>query len=147
MVFKILIISGLIIAGIYGGYTLYRRKHPEKYYGGEVFLAKLDSVTPNINVDTDLSKAENIDKAEKECVEKILIQKTSNKNFYREIITGKLIPVRIITYWYEATYCDGRIVLPKYNGIIDSCGSCVFVRKNVKIYNDRYFPYAYIGAY
>ena len=40
-----------------------------------------------------MSKKENIRNNKKKVVDEILIQETTNRNYYREIVTGKLIPV------------------------------------------------------
>lgn len=86
-------------------YRLYKYKHPEKYYGGKVYRAKLVSITPEIKVYNDLSREQNIINAEERDVTDILVQETSNKYYCREVITGKLIPVSYAKYMnYEGYY-------------------------------------------
>ncbi len=126
----ILLIGLILYLIIRSVYDRYKKKHPEKYYGGKVFLAELLSITPNINVCTDLSKEINIYNAEKESFGKILIQKTSNSEYYREIITGKLIPV-----FTKTSYID--LYKQKDEVVIYSGKSCVFVKRYDRItYSD-----------
>lgn len=90
--------------------STYKKQHPEKYYGGNVFRVDLSSITSQINVYTDLSKAENIYNAKRQVVDTIMVQHTSSDNYYREIITGKLIPVSRARY----TRSLGKILNTSY---------------------------------
>lgn len=83
----VLLIGLLVIPAVY------RKKHPEKYYTGPVYKVKLKSITPDISINTNLSREQNLINAKREDVAEVMVQRTSSENFYREIITGKLIPV------------------------------------------------------
>ena len=81
-------------------------RHPEKHYGGPVYRVKLMSITDDIQIRPDLSHEQNLINAKREVVDEIIIQKTSSEDFYREIITGKLIPVATLRmkdncYFYD----------------------------------------------
>lgn len=93
----------------------YRQKHPEKYYGGTIFKVKLYSITDDVIVDKGKSMESNIvinnyDKL-KYCGS-FLVQKTSNKNYVREIVSGILLPVCEI---YEHQMYPASPVFIPYN--------------------------------
>lgn len=79
---------------------IYISNHPEKFYGGEIYKAKLLSITPEIEVLNDLSKGRNIINAELKVVAEIAVQETSNNNYVREIVSGKLIPVSFVNTYH-----------------------------------------------
>ncbi len=66
-------------------------KNPEKYFYERPYKAELASVTPEINVLTDLSKTENIERAKKNKVMDVFVQETYIDDAYREIVTGKIL--------------------------------------------------------
>lgn len=59
----------------------------------DIYECNLCSITPDIRVNHDRSKKSNIINAYKKDVMEIMVQRTHRRNFYREIITGILIPV------------------------------------------------------
>ncbi len=57
-----------------------------------VYECDLYSITPEIRVNQDWNRRKNISEADTKIVSKIMVQRTINPNFYKEIITGMLIP-------------------------------------------------------
>lgn len=91
----------------------YKEQHPERYYGGDVYQVNLASITPQITVYVDWPKERNIYKAKIEVIDTILVQHTSSNNYYREIITGKLIPVSEVAYKIAYSERVGELILGK----------------------------------
>ncbi len=58
-----------------------------------IYECNLYSITSDIRVNHDWSKAKNILRANKTDVMKIMVSPTFRRNFYREVITGISIPV------------------------------------------------------
>ena len=61
-------------------------------FGKRIFKVNLLSVTPDIKVYKNFSKTKNITSAKKKVVTTVLVQRSLIPFYYREIITGKLIP-------------------------------------------------------
>lgn len=130
-----IILGFIFLFAVIIGYPSYRiikwfkSKFPEKYYGGTVYSAKLISITEDIEVYIDLSREENIFNAKTQYVEKILVQETSNKYYYREILTGKLIPASFA----NKHIIDDDFFDPEYEYEYRSYKHCVFLE-----FIDRY---------
>ena len=76
----------------------YYEQHPEKYYGGNVYRVDLSSIKPEITVYNDRPRSSNIYRAQRQVVDTLLVQLTSSENYYREIITGYLVPISRVKY-------------------------------------------------
>ena len=86
---------------IYKFIERYFDQHPEKFYGGKVYRVNLSSITHDITVYNNRSKSSNISNAESQVIDTIMIQETSSNKYYREIITGDLIPISTVIYVIE----------------------------------------------
>lgn len=71
-----------------------------------VYKCSLHSITPDIRVNHDWSKKENIASAETIIIGEIMVQRTLNPNVYREIVTGTLIPVYRTTTKFGLCYAS-----------------------------------------
>ena len=81
-----------------------------------IYKCDLLSITENVVVNADESRATNIERAEVVPVETLFVQPTTSRKYFREIITRKLIPVYYEGYredFYE--YRDGITlkIIPK----------------------------------
>lgn len=89
--------------------------HPEKYYGGDVYRFNLMSIKPDITVYNDWTKAKNILESEKQVVDTVMVQLTCSDKYYREIITGKLIPVSKVGFTDDMFYFGRSRAVEYYN--------------------------------
>ena len=80
-------------------------------FNNTVYKCELLSVTPDIKVYTDKSMKSNVMNADTTVVNTILVQKTFNPSYFKEIVTGRLIPIyRVITYDTN-TVLNGKVEL------------------------------------
>lgn len=93
----------------------YHDSHPEKYYGGDVYRFNLMSIKPDITVYNDWTKAKNILESEKQVVDTVMVQFTCSDKYYREIITGKLIPVSKVGFTDDMFYFRRSRAVEYYN--------------------------------
>lgn len=89
-IFAISVVCIFIIKSIINKYKL---KHPEKYFGGTAYTVDLYSITSNVKAYIDKSKRESIKKSEITMINTLIVQKTYNSQYVREIVTGCIIPV------------------------------------------------------
>ena len=80
-------------------------------FNNTVYKCDLLSVTPDIKVYTDKSMKSNVMNADTTVVTTLLVQKTFNPSYFKEIVTGRLIPIyRVITYDTN-TVLNGKVEL------------------------------------
>ena len=95
-------------------------------FNNTVYKCDLLTIRPDIKVYNDLSMRKNIMNAETDVVCTILVQKTFNVSYYKEILTGRLIPVYQVITHSTNTSSNGKVEL-------DPPKSPCFIKRNMTI--------------
>ena len=76
-------------------------------FNNPVYKCELLSITPDIRVNVDKSMRNNVLNADTEVVSTVLVKKTWNPDYFREIVTNKLIPVYCVITFDNNTVLNG----------------------------------------
>ena len=130
-VFVISVVCILIIKSIINKYKL---KHPEKYFGGPAYTVDLYSIDSNVKAYIDKPKSESIKKSQIIKIDELIVQKTYNSQYVREIVTGCIIPVSNLN---KPSHC----VFVSFENGKDKKSSSDELERYIKSHSEQYYAY------